>query len=1479
MAPKTGLYIFPLILTILQASPYDVRSSTDSLPQIKTTNSMNLIELLRTSKTTGVKMIFDLERHRTKRSTFLNTGVKVCPQETIKEVIASHQAYYKLRVCQEAIWEAFRIFFDRIPSTVEYHRWVYTCQFESLCIADLAKNFSNSQEHIDMVHRRVTLRDEKLQGRGGAAVKGEPAETIPQITGPKEAQTDAPTDAPTLITGLPSIPSTPSDATVVTEAVLELELPNLVPEQPVEQVVEFSITLTRPGYSDLLNDPDEPQYQDFTRNLLAQMQKILQKLPRFKEIRILGMRGILVYYSITFETDSSNAGDIGTGLSNWRVDPSVEIDLKRMVEKALTEDPSLAKDLRSLTFDPEKLILQNLTPSAESTKEVGNLEPGGVMTPLTPSAEAPSLTKEEPSLEVTLTSQETNNLLENLLDPTANGETVIQGTMKTTVLSTAIDTEWAHPEGSSLPPTSRTLDESGLVSEHGFEPTNINQITTDTSINESDAAEPIITHVIESIIEDNKQLTRDDFVPTMTPEERTLETTHFISTAVPEEQNVIPDIFGEENIFSPFNDLDDQFTRLPGHERPVTAPGYGFITPTGDINEIIIPEESAFPPSTDEVLEGIVSMSIIPILLTTATQDPSSQKDVTEAYDSRLPVTTLSVLTLQPPTEAVKDVQLEEEETENHRYNEDVQLVEEVDDFHHGMEMNEIQPETDSVTVQPEHITGALLPEKDTDNLLFEEGTDIKEFQPEMVTDTADVLQATNATDVFKFEADKSYDLQSKTDTTNDLRAEGNTEANDFHPESVTDVSVIQLEKVTEANDDQLFEANVATTVHEEINKIEDLHPRHNTYPTVFWSEEATEIEELQSQEVTDSKVPWPEEATDFTGFKPAVITDTFFQPEEVTDTTVLQFEEFTYPTVLLSDDLSGLTSPSLKQEDETVENPTLPEAESTSAQLRPGLMTTVPLDSVLTPETTPSEHMELFEVLTPKVLSEVPAEIMTTVESISMGPMATESVSPNTALTTAAVTLTASVRHPVAKAAQTPEPEAVTSALPLLTTVPVYNFSDVSDGDQYEDDAVQIDPETDLSIDTGVQDIATELDHIDVVSTETIDMLDYGSGFPEEHPFETTMSPPLKYLTTPSMTTASKGRELVVFFSLRVTNMMFSDDLFNKSSPEYRSLENKFLELLLPYLQSNLTGFKQLEILNFRNGSVVVNSKMRFAKSVPYNITQAVHCVLEEFCNAVSKRLDIKIDSHSLDVEPADQADPCKFLACNEFSRCVVNKWTKEAECLCDPGYTVVDGLPCHSICSLQPDYCLNGGQCEIIPGHGAACRCPVGSHWHFRGEHCTELVSLPIDPLLFTACIMGFFSFVFGMITLWIFIHRKCVRTRKTVTLVKTHSPFTFKSAVRVSPVFESDGGVLHSCSRVIAGSSELAEEDTLDSVENIHLIIEAPRRLQVARPDKLISEMLHSQNFIQNSETWQLLNEYRTLCCLRRTTDSSSYEVTIL
>ncbi|XP_035529584.1 interphotoreceptor matrix proteoglycan 1 [Morone saxatilis] len=447
-------------------------------------------------------------------------------------------------------------------------------------------------------------------------------------------------------------------------------------------------------------------------------------------------------------------------------------------------------------------------------------------------------------------------------------------------------------------------------------------------------------------------------------------------------------------------------------------------------------------------------------------------------------------------------------------------------------------------------------------------------------------------------------------------------------------------------------------------------------------------------------------------------------------------------------------------------------------------------------------------------------------------------------------------------------------------------------------------------------EDFGSSQNKTEVEVTETLEE-ESGSGFPsesDERPYESTAAPAMRQASTPLMSIMDKNKELVVFFSLRVTNMMFSDDLFNKNSPEYKSLENTFLELtqhsgsrnspnpgassksgprrqttlasipLLPYLQSNLTGFKQLEILNFRNGSVVVNSRMKLDKPVPYNVTEAVHCVLEDFCSAASKRLDIEIDSRSLEVEPADQADPCKFLACNEFSRCVVNSWTDEAECLCDPGYSTVDGLPCQSTCAVQPDYCLNGGLCEIIPGHGATCRCPGGKYWHYHGERCNELVSMPVDPPLIVTCLVGSLCLVCAVIGILIFINKKCVNNRKAVTLVHTLAPYAFENTLRVNPVFENDDGVLTQVSTLpypsssASSQSQQSEQEHFASIENIHLSIEIPRQLYTTRSEKLVSEMVDFHHCIPHNETWRRPNEYRT-CCVLRASDNECFEVTVL
>ncbi|MEQ2264717.1 hypothetical protein XENORESO_017242 [Xenotaenia resolanae] len=270
----------------------------------------------------------------------------------------------------------------------------------------------------------------------------------------------------------------------------------------------------------------------------------------------------------------------------------------------------------------------------------------------------------------------------------------------------------------------------------------------------------------------------------------------------------------------------------------------------------------------------------------------------------------------------------------------------------------------------------------------------------------------------------------------------------------------------------------------------------------------------------------------------------------------------------------------------------------------------------------------------------------------------------------------------------------------------------------------------------------------------------------------------------------ARPGRALTVFFSLRVTNMAFSMNLFNKSSSEYKALEQRFLQLLVPYLQSNLNNFQNLEILNFRNGSIVINSRMRFGKPVPQEVTNIIYLILEDFANTAYQTMNLAIDKYSLDVESGDRADPCKFQACNEFSKCMVNQWSGEAECVCDAGYLSIDGLPCQSICDVQHNFCLNDGKCDIIPGKGAICRCRVGENWWYRGEHCEEYVSEPLVVGIAVASVAGFLLVAGGIIFFLARTLREQYDGEDTEDPLRRHESVpTLERATKFNPMFESD------------------------------------------------------------------------------------------
>ncbi|GLD75275.1 sentrin-specific protease 7-like isoform X1, partial [Lates japonicus] len=94
---------------------------------------------------------------RRKRDILFPSGVKLCTQETFDQAVVNHLYYFHLRVCQETVWEAFKIFWDRLPDRDEYQDWVGRCKNGSISVMDIGSFFSQSEEHISLIKSRVAM--------------------------------------------------------------------------------------------------------------------------------------------------------------------------------------------------------------------------------------------------------------------------------------------------------------------------------------------------------------------------------------------------------------------------------------------------------------------------------------------------------------------------------------------------------------------------------------------------------------------------------------------------------------------------------------------------------------------------------------------------------------------------------------------------------------------------------------------------------------------------------------------------------------------------------------------------------------------------------------------------------------------------------------------------------------------------------------------------------------------------------------------------------------------------------------------------------------------------------------------------------------------------------------------------------------------------------------------------------------------------
>ncbi|NXG53517.1 IMPG2 protein, partial [Psilopogon haemacephalus] len=1253
---------------------------------------------------------------RRKRSLLFPSGVKICPDESVEQAIANHLKYFRLRVCQETVWEVFKTFWDRLPEREEYHTWMSLCEEGTMSIFEMGLNFSQSEEHRSLIVKKLSYMKETM---GSSCTDWSCGGGTP---------TPAPeADATTLRDAAANVPSpyeisieSPVGGTAHEDA--DTTINNEIKKQdeklmrPVtEQMIEFSILLVGEQYSEDLSDPTSAKHQRLSEQFISQMKNVFEGLPGYKNIHVLDYSGVEVHYAVTFD---------GKAISNATWD-LINLHSNKVEDNSfmgMENNPTVVYTISDFRDYIAEILQKNaLLDNISLSLDVKSLQLTNVKEILHPTLEDPSWITEHP---VVLERPEFDDSTFLAERPSADESTV----------SNTLPFDFAKPDSTSdteqdndneIWPRPENLDsEASLAPEAPL------------------SSEADITSLPDGLnLEDGNQTPHLVTVPVLG--NGSMDSLEWLSAPNSLDANW-KCIF----IFFMFEDTglsEDLLPLSPPHLVPEELPS------TDDYE---VPLLSAPTVASSSDVKTDIKETISAEKKEVTQGSPAGSKDV----DSVLyqPVEELPFPLGEHPMEDENDIYLGD------RVIYDDGSGSAFDGS--GKEMESSIWPWEEATLEPVFYPGSDSWLEDDNESLLIRPDDIPEG---MILDY--ILNSGNKLD--------------------DEPSKDENEGMDNIKEDFLDESEIFVFPETATQQVPLLQT-------EELSSVEP--------PT-----QTETLGMYDSSSVKPSSVMKPSEDHSFvdmpTGQVPVSPHDTGLsvedslltptesvsmeQPEEYSirqDIIEQQYEDRTMVEELVTVEQSGVTEAATIGQMDTISSETIP--------------TTYP--SMVYPDAYTVSADAFTEELAGQGTT---GSAVTAATHISVAvPSVTDQADVLESFTGQGGT-----DHDVHVTVSFSTIELPSHLLPVTTSTNL--------GDEI----------------TQVLDDSVDLDHMRTVSFSP-DLTEEGRSATKSHVELTTRVQSTEMASVAWAThenrssTPVPSRSLVVFFSLRVTNMMFSEDLFNKNSPEYKALEQRFLELLVPYLQSNLTGFQNLEILNFRNGSIVVNSRMKFAKPVPRNVTNAVYMILEDFCNTAYHTMNLAIDKYSLDVESGEQADPCKFQACNEFSECIVNRWSGEAECVCNPGYLSIDGLPCNSICDLQPNFCLNDGKCDISPGQGAICRCRVGENWWYRGEHCEEYVSEPLVVGIAIASVAGFLLVASAVI----FFLARTLRDQYTKSDTEESqgqgdSLSSIENAVKYNPMYESDTtGYSHYYRRypqLTSYSSTSAETSTDYSSEEIRHIYE--------------------------------------------------------
>ncbi|XP_071614466.1 interphotoreceptor matrix proteoglycan 2 [Heliangelus exortis] len=1295
---------------------------------------------------------------RRKRSILFPSGVKICPDESVEQAIANHLKYFRLRVCQETVWEVFKTFWDRLPEREEYHTWMSLCEGGTMTAFEMGTNFSQSEEHRSLIEKKLSYTKEAMGSSCADWSCGSTGTPTPALDADVTTLRDAAANVPlpheiTVESPVGGTVHEMEDADTTINNEIKKQEEKLV-RPTTEQMIEFSILIPGEKYSEELRDPASAKHQQLSEQFISQIKSVFEGLPGYKSTHVLDFSspeedsGVQVHYAVTFDGRAiSNATWDLINLQSNKVEDNSFMgiednptavytisDFRDYIAEILQKNALLGNT--SMSLDPSSLQLINV-------KEV-----------LSPTPEDLSWITEHP---VVLERPEFDDSTFLAERPSAD-ESTVSNTLpfdftksdSTSESEQSNDNEiWPRPGNldsqASLAPevplsseTDVTPLPDGLNLEDGNQTPHLATATVFGS-NSLDSLEWLSASSSSNVFEDSG-LSEDHLLPSSPP--------HLVPEE-PSSMDAVPPLSAPTVASLSVIETDTKETVSAEKEEGIQDSAAG-----GENADSV--EEINFPLEVHPMEDGTDIYLGDRII----NDDGSGSAFDGSGKEMESSIWPWGEATLEPVFYPGPDSWLEDDNES---------LLIRTNDIPEGMILDYILNSGNKLDYDPSKDENEGMADKkdfldESEIFVFPETTThlLQTEEPSPLEPSAQPEASSMDSSAFikpSLGLEPSVDHFSVHVPTGEVPVSPHYTGLSVEDSLLTSTGTISMEQPEEDSIDQ----NIISETVEHQNEDRTL---------------AAEVVTVGQSDVTEAAatghLDTGSSETILTAAPSIVSPGAFTEEQQPPDSSLVGHDtaesEVKTPADVWSTD-RALES-SLDQTAQSA-TPTGTQVQVSTA-FPPAIDQTTVLEGLAVQgDTDHDEHLSMsFTTVTDSYVT----------MSVTTSPVQHLSLVP-----------------------------------PLGSTASSSVATSAGLGDET----------------TRVLDVSVDLDHVSTVHFSP-KLPEEGRTMTEGHVeltthVQSTQMAGVAWATLENRDTSTvPSRALVVFFSLRVTNMMFSEDLFNKNSPEYKALEQRFLELLVPYLQSNLTGFQNLEILNFRNGSIVVNSRMKFAKPVPRNVTNAVYMILEDFCNTAYHTMNLAIDKYSLDVESGEQADPCKFQACNEFSECLVNRWSGEAECVCNPGYLSIDGLPCNSICDLQPNFCLNDGKCDISPGQGAICRCRVGENWWYRGEHCEEYVSEPLVVGIAIASVAGFLLVASAVI----FFLARTLRDQYTKSdsgdsQGQGDSLSSIENAVKYNPMYESDTtGYSHYYRRypqLTSYSSTSAETSTDYSSEEIRHIYE--------------------------------------------------------